>query len=176
MTTFNSDKRRFFKRLANVSNDLRPPWAASEYNFVERCTCCDSCMTSCPESIIEKDKSLRPIINFQKGECTFCGECVVSCLTDALLKDPSTVNPWNAKVMLSDGCLAQHNTLCRSCSDICEFSAIVFPISARGISPPIINLDLCNGCGACVSVCPTNALNVQYLAEHDAEKYNSMKN
>ena len=66
--------------------------------------------------------------------------------------------PWQAKASISDKCLAQQNVECRSCGDMCEPMAIQFQLRAGSVALPKIELDECNGCGACVAVCPTSAI------------------
>ena len=161
MTGFNANKGRLFRRISIAHEFLRPPWAIDEYDFVELCKNCSACSTACPESIIDFDSRNQPIINFNKGECTFCTDCVSVCETGALSKF-ITDNPWSAKVMLGNGCLAEQKTMCRSCGEVCEHRAIHFPLSASGIISPEIDTEKCTGCGACVSICPTQALNVYY--------------
>ena len=68
--------------------------------------------------------------------------------------------PWELQVTIDDSCLGRDEKLCQNCSDQCGFVAISFVVVARGIDKPVINKDLCNGCGACVSVCPENSISV----------------
>lgn len=161
MANFSPAKRALFRKLANTDEQvLRPPWAQEEYLFVDTCTGCRDCAAVCPESIIEFDSLNRPKINFHNGECTFCGECVNACQSHALKKSAS---PWNAKVSINSDCLAEKQILCRSCSEVCEHEAIQFSALSRLMSRPTLNLDVCNGCGACVAICPTEAISVTNL-------------
>jgi len=84
--------------------------------------------------------------------------CEVGALSRESVDEPA----WLAKVMLSSGCLAEKKTLCRSCGEVCEYRAIHFPLSVQGIVSPQISREKCNGCGACVAICPTQALDVRY--------------
>ena len=162
MTSFSTKKRALFRRLIGREHQMRPPWSIDEDDFVEFCVNCSDCISSCPESILVIDNRNQPIVNFQLGECTFCGECVEACQSGALNRVTSNDFPWNAKAVLNNDCLADKMVLCRSCGEVCEHSAIQFPPSINGIIAPEINLDSCTGCGACVSICPTDALNVSY--------------
>lgn len=163
MTGFNANKRALFRRFSTINpNFLRPPWSIEEYDFVNICSNCTSCSNACPEFIIELDSRNQPIINFNKGECTFCGDCLTACESGALSKKFSDQQPWNAKVVLSSSCLAEQQTLCRSCGEVCEYRAIHFPLSVQGIVSPEINNEKCNGCGACIAICPTQALEIRY--------------
>ncbi len=163
MTGFSANKRALFRRFITENRRcLRPPWAVDEYNFAEQCRNCKACIEACPESIIQPDNNRQPFINFQKGECTFCGDCRAVCETGALSKINLDEQPWDAKVIVGSGCLSEKNTLCRSCGEACEHQALYFPLSIQGIVRPEINRDRCNGCGACIAMCPTEALEVCY--------------
>lgn len=163
MTEFNPTKRRLFTRILDQNSDfLRPPWAIDEYDFVSVCKECSACRDACPEQIITFDSHHQPIISFQGKECTFCGDCVSVCPSGALVKLEADSEPWNAKVVLNSGCLGEEKIHCRSCGDICEHQAIFFPLAAQGITSPKIDLEKCTGCGACVAMCPTQALKVSY--------------
>ncbi|MBF0446179.1 MAG: 4Fe-4S binding protein [Magnetococcales bacterium] len=47
-----------------------------------------------------------------------------------------------------------------TCRDQCEPRAISFNPVIGGLSPPILDSDLCNGCGACIAPCPSKAINI----------------
>ena len=163
MTGFSTSKRKLFRRFTSGAPEfLRPPWAVDEYQFVDICRDCKACVEACAESIIQLDNRNQPVINFQKGECIFCSDCVSACETGALSKISIDQLPWNAKVVLGQGCLSEKKTLCRSCGEVCEHQALHFPLSVQGIVSPQINNEKCNGCGACIAICPTQALNVCY--------------
>jgi len=164
MATFNHQKRALFRRIANKeSNLLRPPWAIEEYNFVDRCTSCDACVNACQQTIIRLDSRQQPYIDFNQNECTFCGDCAKVCESGAL--NFSDEAPWNAIGSINNQCLAEKQTYCRSCSDVCDSEAINFNPFSRAISKPALDTEQCNGCGACVSVCPVGAINVNYSME-----------
>jgi len=163
MVAFSANKRALFRKLSTNADDvIRPPWSVDEYLFVEICRNCNACQDACPESIIQFDSRNQPFVNFHQGECSFCADCVSVCENAALLKVNEDALPWTAKVVLKNGCLSEQNTLCRSCGDVCDHDALHFPLSVRGIVSPEINKAKCNGCGACISICPTRALEICY--------------
>ena len=55
-------------------------------------------------------------------------------------------------------CLAEAGIICRSCGEACGHAAIRF--SPRiGLPPrPIVDQDVCTGCGECVAACPGEAI------------------
>jgi len=139
---------------------IRPPWSIPEIEFRDRCTSCGDCLTACPTSIIEYGRGKLPIINFNNGECLFCGDCLKACDNKALVENTEQP-PWINKASINEkNCLAYKAVECRACQDPCEARAIKFLAIAGNISKPHLDTDLCNGCGACYSVCPTLAISI----------------
>lgn len=102
-----------------------------------------------------------PRIDFLQGSgaCTFCGECATACQPGALRRNEDAA-PWRIKARMGASCLAQQNVVCRGCGDACDAGAIRFRPRLGGAALPEIDAGNCTGCGACMSVCPTKALNV----------------
>lgn len=141
---------------------LRPPWAVDESQFVESCNSCGECITACPASILVKARAGFPVVNFSNGECVFCGDCVAACQTGALRQtnDPDEV-PWKLKAVIADNCITYQSVVCRSCAEQCESRAIAFQLSAGRVPQPLLANEKCNGCGACVAICPVDAISVE---------------
>tara|TARA_Y100001960_G_scaffold222999_1_gene233340 strand:+ start:2699 stop:3046 length:348 start_codon:yes stop_codon:yes gene_type:complete len=112
----------------------------------------------CETKIISKGDGGFPTVDFQLDECTFCYQCADVCPEPIFLDKHE--QPWNAKAAINTSCLAQQNVECRSCGDMCETMAINFKLEIGKVAQPVIELDECNGCGACVAVCPTSSINV----------------
>ena len=139
---------------------LRPPWAISESLFTDICTSCGDCISQCPTHIIKQARGHFPVVDFSSGECLFCEQCVAACKPQALLKT-SQKAAWSIKAAVNnDVCIAHQGVECRSCFDPCEARAIMMPPRLGGISIPVINTEHCTGCGACVSVCPVQAITI----------------
>lgn len=151
-------RRRLFTRQPASSDSVTLPWVASPGTFTDDCTRCGRCVGVCESRIIEKSGGGFPAVNFSIDECTFCYACAEICPEPIFL--PRDQTPWQAKAMISQECLAGKQVECRSCSDSCETSAIKFRLQAGRVAQPEINFDDCNGCGACVSVCPVSAIRV----------------
>ncbi len=137
---------------------VRLPWLAT-HRFVDDCTRCGECLAACPERIIVPFTGGFPSIDFAIGECTFCGTCADAC-PEALF-DRTRAQPWKIKALISDDCLAKRHVMCRSCEDACAQKAIEFNPAPGRLASPEINIANCIGCGACVSVCPENAISIQ---------------
>ncbi|HRK23617.1 MAG TPA: 4Fe-4S dicluster domain-containing protein [Beijerinckiaceae bacterium] len=59
---------------------------------------------------------------------------------------------------MTAACVEPKGVTCRRCGDECEAGAIRFRLSGRGKADVLVDQALCTGCGACLSVCPTNGL------------------
>lgn len=157
-------RRSFLKGGRPVANEQRPPWTSDD--FVDSCTRCNNCITACPEGILQKGDGGFPRIAFEHDGCTFCEECVRAC--DAPVFDLSReAFRWRADIR--DSCLAKSNIHCQSCQDACETEAIRFLYSPGRVPHPEVDVDSCTGCGACVAVCPQDAIGlpVQYPGSED---------
>lgn len=64
-------------------------------------------------------------------------------------------------VAIGAACLALNRVVCRSCAEHCEAHAIHFRLAPGGIAVPLVRIERCNGCGACIPVCPTSAISMQ---------------
>lgn len=153
-------------RFKTSSTPIRPPWSQPEAEFIHRCDRCDRCVSICPTHIIKRGQGGFPMINFEQGECLFCGDCLSACHTGALVKqnidiDDGVNEAWDHRVSISDCCITNQGVVCRSCSDCCVDQAITFHPTVGGISHPIVAVEQCNGCGACVGVCPTRAISMK---------------
>lgn len=114
--------------------------------------------------ILKRGAGGFPEVDFSlgRGECSFCQACVNACEANVFrdVREPA----WQHKVAIQAGCLPQLGVECRSCEDSCESRAIRFQRQLGGISSPQIVADNCNGCGACLSTCPTQAVQITFLS------------
>ncbi|MEW6992166.1 ferredoxin-type protein NapF [Colwelliaceae bacterium 6441] len=171
-TVENPSRRRLFRgRLAQQPPSLRLPWIKSESIFVEHCSQCNDCVSTCESKIIKSDDLGFPTIDFSKDECTFCGKCQDVCqqplFIDKAVVKAENIQPWPATLEISNKCLAKNSILCQSCQDVCDTNAISFSYQSSSIPEPSVNLTDCNQCGACISTCPQQAitLNIHHQLE-----------
>lgn len=153
-------RRQFLRAgFSRTGSARRPPWHVAEASFTTLCTRCNDCARACPSRIIAIGRSGYPEIDFADAECSFCGECARVCASGALVQSPQAV-PWDLRAVIGDHCLARHQTVCRSCGDVCAARAIRFSPVLGGAAQPEIGSERCTGCGACVSACPVRAIAV----------------
>lgn len=99
-----------------------------------------------------------PEVDFTRGGCTFCAKCAQVCEAD--LFGDTEAQAWRHKVEVTENCLLARRIECRSCGDGCESRAIRFRPTLGGIASLELDLESCNGCGACLSLCPTSAIKI----------------
>lgn len=155
MTTKHS-RRNFLRGQANGHGPslMRPPGAQPD--FTDLCEECGGCVRACPEGIAILHDRGGPVLDFTRGACTFCGECTRACGTGALSEESKSPWPWYATV--TEGCLSLNGISCRACEDACDPRAIRFRLMTGGRAVPVIDEELCTGCGVCAYTCPAGAV------------------
>jgi ferredoxin-type protein NapF len=155
-------RRRLFVRLPgseiNTAAPHRMPWTVGEQAFTDGCTRCGQCVESCETAIIVSGAGGFPEVDFNRGECTFCGVCGDICPESVFISREQP--PWQKIAAIGANCLSYQGVECRSCGDMCEYSAIRFRLLAGRVAEPVLNSDECTGCGACVKPCPVNAITI----------------
>ncbi|MBC8200454.1 MAG: 4Fe-4S dicluster domain-containing protein [Planctomycetes bacterium] len=134
----------------------RPPHAVPESEFVVGCTKCDACLEACPPHAIFRTPESEgimaglPIIDADTQPCLMCDDmpCVPVCEAGVLRFD-APVAMGVAKID-SIACLAFRGTICTVCVERCPVEDAITMEAGR----PMINSDICTGCGVCLYVCP----------------------
>jgi len=174
-----ASRRDFFRSLAKplapdmqaeeeaVPLVLRPPYGLDESLFQSECIACETqaCVASCEEKIIYVGEDGTPTLDFSTNGCTFCEECARVCEADVLSLERSGGKEWiNAMFYIEHkSCIAHNGVICFSCKEPCMENAIVF----HGMFNPIIDENLCNGCGFCLGRCPVDAIDFNVLQLQD---------
>lgn len=136
---------------------IRPPGATGDATFIRRCTRCDDCIRACPDGLLGRGDGGFPEMSFRYGGCDACLDCVRACRTGAL--DASRLDR-SYQVSVAGNCLSMNGVTCRVCGESCEQSAIRFRLVVGGHAQLQIEPGACNGCGACIGVCPVTALSL----------------
>ena len=163
---------------------LRPPGAVDDTRFKGLCARCGNCVKACPTGIIHQDLRpsdpaglLSPILHFEKGvdvEKTedydkYCREdcraCTRACPTGAIaplsLKD-KLCRPIGLAEVDVDGCLLTSGVMCNSCVfEVCPQGAITTKDINMFEMEIVIDPKKCNGCGACVLICPVKVIEIR---------------
>jgi len=148
-------RRALLRGVGARAVPARPPWALAEAAFIDACTRCDACIAACPQRVLVRGDGGFPELAWGSGECTFCQACVQTCAPGALDRALGARWPWRAAI--ASHCLAQRGVVCQSCREVCPEHAIRFT-PAQPQPQPLLAIDACTGCGACVAVCPVAAI------------------
>ena len=157
---FSSLASPFKEKKERLESIIRPPYFKNEPDFPKSCLSCDdkSCATICEEQIIIIQEDGTPKLDFTKKGCTYCDECAIACESDVLkIENRKNINTTFSIDLIK--CMSWHQTMCFSCKDPCMSDAIKF----LGMFRPEINMDICNSCGFCLNVCPTNAISFKTI-------------
>ena len=138
---------------------IRPPWVHDAASFTDLCERCGACQAACEAGIVATGRGGFPEIDFRAGACSFCGRCADACRSGALQRTGEA--PWSVTARIAAGCLAVQGVVCRLCEERCEQRAIRFRLALGGYALPEIDAEACNGCGACVSACPSQAIHMR---------------
>lgn len=151
---------------------LRPPGAADEITMRTLCVRCGSCVRACPEILLHPDLTppdvtglLLPVLKFKTGHCLDdCARCGEACPTGAIACLP-VAEKNERKIGLAmvdnEACLLSREIECGICAAVCKRGAVVEAFSKDSYTASIrIDADRCNGCGACVNICPPRAITI----------------
>jgi ferredoxin-type protein NapG len=144
-------------------NRLRPPGAVDEDDFAGRCIRCGRCVEVCPyRCVLPLDirsgvHAGTPLIAVQDSPCFLCMKCVEVCPTGALQDISYEETRMGLAVVDHHTCVAwTGETLCRTCYSVC-------PLRDQAIElvefRPVVNSEVCVGCGICVNACPVTLSN-----------------
>ena len=146
----------------------RPPGAVAERRFLAGCTGCNDCVKACPENAIfslAPDVSPgagTPVMRPAERPCTMCDgtfPCVSACPEGVLEMPQGAV--WRLGLVQIDTarCLPFRGPECGACARLCPEGARGALTLRRG--RPVIDPELCVGCGLCIDACITTPSSIQ---------------
>ena len=153
-----------------------PPGALGLSNMKKRCTACQLCVSVCPNNVLRPSNKLetfmQPEMSFERGycrpECVECSQvCPSGAITAVTTAETSSISIGYA-VWIKDSCIVNTDKVpCNSCERHCPTTAITFvelePGRRNSLKIPVINKELCIGCGACESLCPSRPFSAIYI-------------
>ena len=161
---------------------LRPPGAQVEEDFLSRCVRCGKCIEACPHESIHVHSNITspsngtPVIDVVAKACRMCSDvpCVPVCPTGALrdVEEPKEIHMGYA-VIDRDTCLSFKGLRCEVCYRACPLIDKAIYIDYRknendnihSIFAPIVDEEVCTGCGLCVERCVTEEKSIRIVRE-----------
>lgn len=148
---------------------MRPPGAIPEKEFLTKCIGCGECMKACPTNTLQPcmfsdgisrlySPKVVPRVAGCEEKCHLCG---FVCPTGAIRKlsyDEKRFAKIGTAVLDRHRCLAwSQNKECLVCDEVCPYNAIsayVVETTKGRFKVPVVDEDLCLGCGMCEQHCP----------------------
>ena len=144
------------QKQATVRTDwLRPPGAIEEALFLERCTQCGDCVTTCPPGAIVAPEGgdATPVIFADRAPCLLCEDfpCIAACQTGALLPVEGLYDVRMGVAVVSHRlCTAGQG--CHACVSKCPTQALAMDFESMQLA---VAEESCVGCGMCEMICKT---------------------
>ncbi|MGM0441407.1 MAG: 4Fe-4S binding protein [Elusimicrobiota bacterium] len=171
-----------------VEGLLRPPGALEEQKFIDRCIRCGNCMRGCPTNGLQPvivDGGVRsvwtPKLVPETGHCEYnCNLCGKLCPTGAIpfkeLSEKQNIIMGKAEI-LRDRCIPwSEDAQCLVCEEHCPVSDKAIKLNRKKvvngveILRPVVETDLCIGCGTCLNVCPATPKKAISIDAKEAER------
>jgi polyferredoxin len=155
---------------------IRPPGALPEPKFLEKCVKCGECMKVCPTNALQPaleeagpEGIWTPVLVPKIGYCEYyCSHCTQVCPTGAIkeltIEEKAKVKIGTAWVNKNRCIPYALGTPCIVCEEHCPTSPKAIKlIKTQVVLPdgtvqtplaPVVDLDLCIGCGICENKCP----------------------
>jgi len=155
---------------------IRPPGALPEKQFLEKCVKCGECMKVCPTNALQPvlkeagpEGLWTPMLVPKIGYCEYyCSLCTQVCPTGAIKE--LTV-PEKTQVKIGTSWINKNRCIPWKFGDPCIVCEEHCPVSPKAIKlikaevktpegeiktplAPVIDIDLCIGCGICENKCP----------------------
>ncbi|MCC8089606.1 MAG: 4Fe-4S binding protein [Rikenellaceae bacterium] len=164
------------KKIPARETPVNPPGSGSARNMKQYCTGCQLCVSACPNNILRPSDKLgtfmQPEVSFERGycrpECTRCSEvCPTGAIKRITVDEKSGLKIGRA-VWIKENCVVNRdNVICTACERHCPTGAITLiprePDNDKSLKIPVVDDELCIGCGACENLCPSRPFSAIYV-------------
>lgn len=177
--------------LAEIKDKVRPnrncmivpPGAKGVRDFTNHCTACQLCVSNCPNQVLRPStdlmKFMQPEMSYERGycrpECTRCSEVCPTGAISLITKADKSATQIGHAVWLKEHCVVNTDEVsCGNCARHCPTGAIQMvakdPDDPKSLQVPVIDTELCVGCGACEYYCPSRPLSAIYVEGHEMHR------
>ena len=164
------------KKIPDRKTPVVPPGSLGGHNMKRNCSACLLCVSACPNNVLRPSNKLatfmQPEMSFERGYCRpECTECSQVCPTSAIRKitpaDKSAIS-IGAAVWIKENCIVNRDDVqCTNCEHHCPTGAITLinrdPDDSDSLKIPVVDKELCIGCGACEYLCPARPFSAIYV-------------
>ncbi len=169
---------------------VTPPGSESTTNFNEKCTACHLCVNECPSQVIQPawheyglEGIFQPKMDYHTSFCTYdCVRCSQVCPTGAIkpidFEEKKKIQIGKAELIFNICVVFTDNQDCGACAEHCPTQAVSMEPYGN-IMRPVMEQDICVGCGACEYICPVRphrAILVVSNKVHQPAKLPEVKN
>lgn len=168
---------------------LRPPGIQSETDFCKSCLKCGQCVEACPYDTLKLSTAAdgnfngTPYFEAREIPCYMCtdypciNECPSKALTEEAISIKNTPSINYAKIGLAvihkESCIAFWGIQCDACYRACPLmgEAITLKLEKNETTQkhanlkPVINSEVCTGCGLCEHVCVVEKAAIKVFPE-----------
>jgi len=156
-------------------NFIRPPGSVEEDDFNYRCVRCGKCLLTCPSKCLKPVSAKEGLLEWgtpriipREAGCIMCLNCSRVCPSSAIVKvDVKNVKIGTAEIAASSCLVWLHQKDCLVCMEYCPVGAI----SLDGEGRPVVNGDLCIGCGLCEENCPVKGESAIIVSNKGEKRY-----
>ncbi len=147
---------------------VTPPGSKSIDHFISNCTACTLCVSACPTNVLQPslfeygiEGLLMPHMHNRAGfcnyDCTICGDvCPNQAIVPQLIENKKLIQIGKA-IFEKDNCVVHtQKTDCGACAEHCPTKAVRMVLDPElNLRSPVVDDEICVGCGACEYACPT---------------------